>query len=313
MTPLEKMFADIAMKLQQGSRSAGVVCPETVFQTANRENRKLVNALTGALLRPESRIENLGALLDLAALSRQGKSCLILAEHYTNFDIPNLFLILERLGPDMESVANQIIPIAGVKLNEEDPFVRAFAEAYSRLVTYPPRSMDILRQNPDANADEIIRARAINRAALVQMARLKHSGHMILVYPAGTRHRPGNDDSKRGLKEVGSYLKSFDHVLFLGMAGNTLRINPAGETMGGDVPAKDAVVFVASDVVDAGTFRAGVQQSSGGEDLKQVLADAVMARLAELHIHAEALHNEIERQYAHDAENHQTNTRETLV
>ncbi len=290
MTPLEAMFADLAAKLQQGSRASGVVCPETVFQSANLDNRKLVHALTDTLLLPESRIENLSAFLHLAELSRQGKSCLILAEHYTNFDIPNLFLILERLGPEAEAVSNQIIAIAGVKLNEEGSFVRAFAEAYSRLVTYPPRSMDVLRQDPDANAGELIRARAINRAALLQMVRLKQSGHIILVYPAGTRHRPGVEKTMKGLKEIDSYIKSFDYVLFLGMAGNTLQINPAGENMGEDIPAKDAVIFVAGDVQDAHAFRAGVRPVANEEDHKQVVADAVMAELAALHIKAEAIH-----------------------
>ncbi len=294
MTPLEEMFADLSRRLQQGSRAVSVVCPETVFQSANLENRKLVHALAGKLLMNESRFENLDALKRLADLAAQGRSCLILAEHYTNFDIPNLFLILERLGPDTEALSNRIIPIAGVKLNEEGSFVRAFAEAYSRLLTYPPRSMDVLRRDPEANADELVRARAINRAALLQMVRLKHSGHMILVYPAGTRHRPGVDHTKRGLKEIDSYIKSFDNVLFLGMAGNTLQINPAGETMGEDIPARDVVVFLASDVYDASAFRAAASFACSGEDdPKQVVADAVMAALAELHTHAEATREEI--------------------
>lgn len=293
MTPLEEMFAELSAKLQQGSRASRVVSPETVFQAANLENRKLVHALAGKLVAPESRFENLAALLTLDAYARQGRSCLILAEHYTNFDIPNLFLLLERLGPKFVEISNRIIPIAGVKLNEECSFVRAFAESYSRLLTYPPRSMDVLRQDPEANAAEIIRARAINRAALLQMVRLKQSGHMILVYPAGTRHRPGVEHTKRGLKEIDTYMKSFDHVLFLGMAGNTLRINPAGENMGEDIPVKDAVVFVASEVYTASEFRCSVAPvTSPDDDQKQAVADAVMAKLDELHVLAEAVREE---------------------
>jgi glycerol-3-phosphate O-acyltransferase len=293
MTPLEEMFTDLATKLQKVSRSTGDVCPETVFQSANFESRKLVHALTGKLLIPESRVENNPALLHLAELSRQGKSCLILAEHYSNFDIPNLFLILERMGPEFISVSNQIIPIAGVKLNEESSFVRVFAEAYSRLITYPPRSMEVLRQNPEANADEISWARAINKAALYEMARLKYSGHIILVYPSGSRYRPENEDTKRGLKEIDSYIKSFDYMLFLGMAGNTLRINPVGGNMGYDLPTIDAVVFVASDVHDARAFRANFLQSNTEIDSKQAVADAVMSKLAEIHKQAEVIREEI--------------------
>jgi len=293
MSQVGEMFAELAAKLQQGSRSSAVVGPETVFQPANLENRKLVHALVDELLMPESRFDNLPALLQLAELARQGKSCLILPEHYSNFDIPNLFLILERLGPEAEAASNQIIAIAGVKLNEESLFVRAFAEGYSRLVTYPPRSLEVLRQNPDVHVDEIRQARAINLAALRQMARLKHGGHMFLVYPTGTRYRSSDENSRRGLKEIDSYIKSFDYVLFLGMAGNTLRINPDGENMGEDLPIKDAVIFVASDVYSAREFRRGVRPSSTEEDPKQVVADAVMAKLAELHNQAETSHKEI--------------------
>ncbi|MCX6137076.1 MAG: hypothetical protein NTV54_06235 [Ignavibacteriales bacterium] len=295
MSAMEEMFTDLAAKLQQGSRARGVVCPETVFQSANLDNRKLVHALASKLLMPESRFENLPAFLKLAELARQGKSCLILPEHYSNFDIPNLFLILERLGLGTKAVSDQIIAIAGVKLNEEVSFVRAFAEAYSRLVTYPPRSMEVLRQSPAVNADEISRARTINMAALRQMVRLKHEGYMFLVYPSGTRYRPEDENSRRGLKEIDSYIKSFDYVLFLGMAGNTLRINPAGENMGEDLPARDAVVFVASDVYGAREFRAGVRPRSIEEDPKQVVADAVMAKLAELRNQAVTIRAEIIR------------------
>jgi glycerol-3-phosphate O-acyltransferase len=155
--------------------------------------------------------------------------------------------------------------------------------------------MDVLRQDPVANADEICRARAINKAALHQMVRLKQDGHMILVYPTGTRYRPDNEDSRRGLKEIDSYLKSFDFVLFLGMAGNTLQINPDGHNMGQDIPRRDAVVFVASEVHEAGVFRSGVRSPVGDEDPKQVVADAVMAQLAELHKEADAIHGRIIR------------------
>ena len=293
MNAMEEMFADLTAKLQQGSLAMGVVSSETVFQPANLDNRKLVHALAGKLLMRESRFVNLPAFLRLAELARQGKSCLILPEHYSNFDIPNLFLILERLGPETKAASDQIIAIAGVKLNEEVSFVRAFAEAYSRLVTYPPRSLDVLCRDSALNADEISRARAINMAALRQMGHLKHEGYMFLVYPSGTRYRPEDENSRRGLKEIDSYFKSFDYVLFLGMAGNTLRINPAGENMGEDLPAKDAVIFVASDVYDAGEFRAGVQGDSIGGDPKQKVADVVMAKLAELHSQAEAIREEI--------------------
>ncbi len=290
---IDAMFGEVAKKLQEGSRSTGVITPETVYQPANVANRRLVHTIVDKMVVPESRFENLTAFLQLAELSRQGKSCLILPEHYTNFDLPNLFLMLERSGPQAEAAANQIIAIAGVKLNEESLFVRAFSEAYSRIVTYPPRSIEALRQNPEANAEEISRARAINMAFLHQMIRLKHHSHMILVYPSGTRYRPGDESTRRGLKEMDSYIKSFDYLLFLGMAGNNLRINPSGEHMGEDIPTRDAIVFVASEVIPANEFRNSVRPSGAETDAKQAVADAVMAELENLHQKAVTIHRTI--------------------
>jgi glycerol-3-phosphate O-acyltransferase len=293
MKTVGDLFADLTVELQKGSVSAGVITPETVYQPANMTNRKLVHKIAGALLMSESRFENLEALLEMGRLSREGKSCLILMEHYSNLDIPNFFLTLERLGKEAEDVSNQIIAIAGAKLNEESLFVRAFTEAYSRIVSWPPRGLEKLRQDPVANADELAKARAINMASLHQMVRLKHAGHIILVFPSGTRYRPGEEDTKRGLREMDSYLKSFDHLLFIGMTGNTLRINPAGKNMAEDTPARDAAVFVASDIVNSHEFRKAVRPSGTETDPKQAVADAIMAELEKLHAKAQAIHDTI--------------------
>lgn len=287
------LFADLAKELQKGSKSAGVITPEHVYQPANLENRKLVHKVTEALLMPESRFENLEALLELGRMSKAGKSCLILMEHYSNLDIPNFFLTLERAGKEAEDASNQIIAIAGAKLNEESLFVRAFTEAYSRIVSWPPRSLEILRQDPEANAEELKSARAINMASLHQMVRLKHAGHIILVFPSGTRYRPGDEDTKRGLREMDSYLKSFDHLLFIGMAGNTLRINPKGKDMTEDIPARDALVFVAGEITNSHEFRKNVRPTDPSIDAKQAVADAIMAELEKLHRQAQAIHDTI--------------------
>jgi glycerol-3-phosphate O-acyltransferase len=214
-------------------------------------------------------------------------------EHYSNFDIPNLYLCLERAGEAAHRAAQQIISVAGAKLNEASLFVRAFTEAYDRLVIYPSRSLDNLRQNPVANAEEISRARAINMAALHEMVRLKHAGHIILVFPAGTRYRPGDESTKRGLKEIYSYIKSFDHLLLVGMAGNTLRLNLESNAMEKDFPVKDALVFVAGEILETHQFRSMVRPAGPDEDPKQIAADAVMAELEKLHQKALSIYRTI--------------------
>ena len=277
-------FSKLFSELRSGSENKSI-SPENIFQEANLENRKIVNSIISQLMKPSSRIENMESLIALEKLSLQGKSCLILPEHYSNFDLPNLYYLLENSHEKGESIANRIVAIAGLKLNEESDFVRAFTEAYSRLVTYPPRSYEKLRKDAGKNADELNRARAINMAALRKMTRMKHNGNIILVYPSGTRYRPGDPSSKRGLKEMDSYLKVFEYVVFLGMAGNTLRLNTDENEMSRDIPVRDRIVFVASEVCKCSDFRKEVLEKNTQEelDLKQIVADAIMSRLATLH------------------------------
>jgi len=293
MSSIIDMFPAIADKLRHGSRQSEIVSPENVYQVANLENRQLAAQVIKLFLLPGSTFVNLEAFLKFGELSRQGKSCLILMEHYSNFDIPNFYYLLENTSEAAKQVANQVISMAGFKLNEESQFSRAFTEAYSRIVIYPPRTLNQLRDKTDPESiEEIKRARAINMAALHHMVRQKHAGNIILVFPAGTRYRPGEEDTKRGLREMDSYIKSFDHILLIGIAGNTMPVNLNGSSMSEDTPVKDVIVFQASDIIDAHAFRKSVPVKEN-EDPKQAVADAVMQNLAELHLKAELVRAKI--------------------
>lgn len=288
MATVAEMFGHVARELEKNSIHAERISAETVFQAANLKNRKLINAVMEQLVLPGSAILNEDVLAQLGELSRQGKSCLILMEHYSNFDIPGFFYLVERQGSLVHELGQQIIAMAGMKLNEEAAFVRGFTEAYSRIVIYPSRSIAKLDPASAEFAEESARARSINRAALHCMVRRKHEGHVILVFPSGTRYRPGEPETKRGLREMDSYVKSFDHLLFIGSAGNTLRVNTSGGDMTSDTPTRDVLIFQCDDqVVDSHEFRNSVKTAEG-EDAKQAVADAIMARLDTLHARAEA-------------------------
>jgi glycerol-3-phosphate O-acyltransferase len=285
------MLAPITAELVKNSIHAGRVRPENVYQTANLKNRVMVQKIISQLLLPQSLLVNKTALIELGRLAKEGKSCLILMEHYSNLDIPTLYLMMERSGAETLEVSNQIISMAGMKLNEEATYVKAVTEAYSRIVIYPSRSIEPLYAQGEAMADEIARARAINRAALHAMVRKKHEGHIILVFPAGTRYRPGDESTRRGLREIDSYVKSFDHILFVGIAGNCLRINPQGAMLE-DYPAEDAMVFYCDEqITESKVFRSGIdaQPLAAGEDAKQRVSDTVMKRLDQLHQKAERI------------------------
>jgi glycerol-3-phosphate O-acyltransferase len=173
-----------------------------------------------------------------------------------------------------------------MKLNEESRFVLAFTEAYSRIVIYPQRSLDNLD-----DPEEERRARAFNHRAVREMVRCKNEGKLVLMFPTGTRYRPQNPDTKRVLNAVDSYMKSFDYVVFVGIAGNVLLVNPSGE-MKEDYPVQDVVVFTVSPPVDSREFRKRYRAAAAdGEDPKRAVARGVEAELARMHVEAEEVRN----------------------
>jgi glycerol-3-phosphate O-acyltransferase len=288
MIHIDTLFQQVTDQLVKNSKEEQSIDRERVFQPANMANRELVEMIIAKLLLPGSRIEGFDNLKELYDRSQKGESCLILMEHYSNFDIPNLFY-LAREYPQGIPVTDSIVAMAGTKLNEESRFVLAFTEAYTRIVIYPARLLAGLEGSPEY-ATERARSRDINRSALREMVRLKHSGHMVLLFPAGTRYRPGKPETKQVLLEVDSYIKGFDHMVFIGIAGNTLEVSPAGN-MEHDDPCTDVVVYNVSDVTESAAFRkeARARFPEGGEAAKRAVGVAVETRFDELHAEAEGV------------------------
>ncbi|MFW5745453.1 MAG: 1-acyl-sn-glycerol-3-phosphate acyltransferase, partial [Spirochaetota bacterium] len=193
---------------------------------------------------------------------------------------PALYYLLERAG--LKHIADRIVAIAGMKLNEESEFVNAFAEAYTRLVIYPSRSL-LRHTDDDLIVQERSRSSHINMAATRQMIRLKHEGRLVLVFPSGTRYREGQPDTKRGVKEVDSYLKLFDYAVLVGIAGNVLRISPSGD-MSKDLATRDLILLNVSQPFSCREFRETARANTPkGVDPKQYAADRVMEELAKVH------------------------------
>lgn len=278
--PIREVFGSASGSLQEHSIQRRTITSENVYQESNQANRAIIHRILDELLLPGSGLIGPERMNELQRLSDEGKSCLILMEHYSNFDIPCLYYLMEK--NEQKAIADSIISIAGMKLNEESKFVNAFAEAYTRLVIYPSRS---LQQHEDSEnrESERQRSRHINMAATRQMIRLKHEGRLILVFPSGTRYREGQPDTKRGVKEVDSYLKLFDYTVFIGIAGNVLRLDPEGD-MTQDLAARDLVVVNVTGPFACESIREAARATMReGEDPKQRVADEVMARLEAVH------------------------------
>ena len=282
-----KTFAEMAAV----SKAAAKIDETQVYEEANPATLKYMQKLLDDNFLPDSglkNIENFKAFYD--KVTKEGKSGLILMEHYTNLDLPGIIYLLEKHGePWSKDLASRIVAVAGMKLNESSPFVRAFTEAFTRVVIYPTRSLSAVEAKEISEEEKLAeeqRARKINFAAMRAMDGCKKRGQVILVFPSGTRYRPGQPETKKGLREIDSYLRLFDCMILVSVNGNCLRINPESpDDMLSDIVEQDTITLTASPVIECKKFRNEVLASLPEDepDPKQKTVDKVMSILDELH------------------------------
>ena len=283
-----KHFAEMA----QVSHAAEKIDETKIYEEANLATRKYMNIILDDNFLPDSGLinpENFKAFYE--SVVKEGKTGLILMEHYSNLDLPGIIYLLEKHGEDWsKDFASRIVAVAGMKLNEAHPLVRAWTEGFSRVVIYPTRSLNAVNQKEEITDEEKIeeekRARKINFAAMRKVDELKKQGKIILVFPSGTRYRPGCPDTKRGLREIDSYLRLFENVLLVGVNGNSLRIdmeNP--DDMLADIVVQDTITLTASPIINCKEFRNKVLATLPQDtpDPKQVIVDTIMAELDKVH------------------------------
>ena len=293
---LKEKFGDLFAEMVAHSKAAAKIDETKVYEEANPEMRKYMFKLLDDTFSADSGLGNLENFKDFyEKVVKQGKSGLILMEHYTNLDLPAIIYLLQKVGePWADDFASRIVAVAGMKLNEASAGVRAFTEGFTRVVIYPTRSLNAVEakgiSQEDLKAEEQ-KARKINFAAMRAMDACKKRGQMILVFPSGTRYRPGKPETKRGLREIDSYLRLFDYMLLVGINGNCLRINPENpDDMLEDILEPGKVTLTAHPVLDCKKFREDVLSSLPADesDPKQKTVDQVMQILDEIHNHVES-------------------------
>ncbi|MCL2006906.1 MAG: 1-acyl-sn-glycerol-3-phosphate acyltransferase [Treponema sp.] len=289
METLNTAFKDIIKEVIRLSKSPDIVTGENVYQEADRNILPYLDQMIESVLLPGSRLSGLENLEELYTRALSGHSCLLLLEHYSNFDLSLFTYLARKAGGRGEQIANSIIAIAGMKLNEANPVVSAFASAYTRIVIYPSRSIKELEG--EVRATEIARSNAINRAAMKALTDHKDKGRLVLIFPSGTRFRPWDPSSGRGVREVDSYIKSFDYMCLVAVNGNCLKVREGD--MLDDVVEKDVVLLSAGPPLPCREFRdrirAETEVASPGADKKQAVADAIMAELLKMHDEAEKI------------------------
>ena len=263
--------------------------PENVYQQGSPPNREIIGQVVDKLLLPGSRIENVQALKELYHRSQAGESCLILAEHYSNFDFPVFYRLMEKeLGVE---AAATLLPIRGMKLSESNPITAVFTRSYDTIIIYPSRSLDVI-SDPHELAETRKISVPINHAAMREMIERKHHGRIITVFPAGTRYRPWDPNSRKGVREIHSYVKTFDNILFLAINGNALPPQEKAD-MDQDEPVEDLLILTFSEILRGRRYRKEKEASAPEDkDPKQYVVDCVMKDLEEIHNRMEPLRRE---------------------
>ncbi len=294
MDSIKSQFADGIQKLLSLIPPEAHVSETNVYQQGIPAVLPYIDSIIQRYLEEGSRIIGMENLRALYQHARQGDSCLLLMEHYSNFDLPVFHYLLRKSGPEGAKIAADLVAIAGIKLNEENPAVHAFARGYTRIVIYPSRSMEIIKtkfKDPKELYREVKRSLAINRAAMKAMEQAKTSGKIILVFPAGTRYRPWDPSSKKGVREIASYIKAFSKFCLVSVNGNILRINPSGD-MAEDILTRDRVLYTVSPVHDNHEFLTAVKSDLHfRDDKKQAIVDILMDILDSMHKETEAVHS----------------------
>ena len=273
------------------STAASKIDETCVYQEANEATKMYMNMLVRDAMLPDSCLnnsENFKAFYD--AVTKEGKHGLIMLEHFSNMDLPGLIYLLQKHGEDWSTdLASRIVAIAGMKLNESDPGIRAFTECFSRVVVYPSRSLAAYENSAvseEEKEEEAKRAKKINFAAMRAMDGCKRRGQVIAVFPSGTRYRPGKPETKKGLREMDSYLRLFDIMILVSINGNCLRINPESpDNMLSDLVMPDKIVMTASPIIECKKFRNDILATLPADcpDPKVETVAAVMKVLEDLH------------------------------
>lgn len=270
-------------ELNRLSRAANVITEENVLQPANTEIRKYMDMMCAAHMLPGSAFRGIEHAAEFLQAIKSGKKGIILMEHYSNFDLPGFIWLLDRSGDVGKELAGRIIAMSGMKLNEENPYVSAFAEAYSRIIIYPSRSLAAIK-DPEVYQREEKRSRVINLASMRALDQARKEGNAVLVFPSGTRYRPGKPETKKGVREIDSYIRLSEVMLLVSINGSCLRFSEDPKDMLNDVLFEDKVFMTASPMYSCDAFREEAKAWGGDvEDKKQLVVDYVMHRLEQMH------------------------------
>lgn len=249
------------------------ITADNIFQPAVLNNRKIFKEFLDFLIRPQSRIQGKENLEAFYRNFQNGVSSLILSEHKSNFDVPVFYAMMYREDKALfREIFEKIVFVAGRKLNEEEIFVKLMAEQFHRVIVVPKNESASL---PPEEQETALRINMNTQ----KFIREKRKDYIFLVYPTGTRSKPWDRNSYRGIREVFNYLKNFEQVIFMSTNGNCMV--PRQAAMSNEPPRKDEIVITFSKPENTKEFLAGLKAGFKGEqeEYKQYCMDEVMNRI----------------------------------
>ena len=280
---LKNMLEELRPLFEQYASKDNVITEENVHKLENPQIRTILEATVQKLLLGGSKLYPEAHIAEFLTAIKAGKKGIILSEHYSNLDLPIFLYLMEKTGKAGEELAHRSIAMAGMKLTEEDPLIAALTEGYERIVIYPSRTLAGIT-DPVQLEEEKKRSRSINIASMRTLEEVRKEGKAVIVYPAGTRYRPGKPETKRGVREIDSYIRTSDVMMLVSINGNCLRISDDPSNMLGDIVCQDKVVIEVSPVIDCNEFRERAKQRCReGDDKKQAVVDLVMEELEIMH------------------------------
>ena len=280
---LKNMLEELKPLFEQYASKDNIITEENVHKLENPHIRSVLESTVQKLLLDGSKLYPEAHIVEFLNAIKAGKKGIILSEHYSNLDLPIFLYLMEQTGAAGEDLAHRSIAMAGMKLTEEDPLIAALTEGYERIVIYPSRTLAGIT-DPVQLEEEKKRSRSINIASMRMLEEVRKKGKAVIVYPAGTRYRPGKPETKRGVREIDSYIRTSDIMMLVSINGNCLRISDDPSNMLGDIVCQDKVVIEVSPVIDCSEFRERAKQRCReGDDKKQAVVDLVMEELEIMH------------------------------
>lgn len=247
------------------------ISADNVFHPAALENREIFKNFLDQLILDGSSIKGKENLSKFYENFKAGKSSLILAEHKSNFDVPIFYAMMYDQEELFKKIFEDIVFIAGRKLNEDTVFVKLMAEQFNRVIVVPKSEVS------DEDEEDSQKAMQINLATQ-RFIRSNRSNYIFLVYPTGTRSKAWDRSTYKGIREAFNYLKNFDQFILMSVNGNCMV--PAQTQMSKEVPRADKIEIVFSEVYNSKEWvkeqKAQFSEASEKDDFKQYSIDKIM-------------------------------------